>query len=346
MTNESIDDIFDGIDFNDEELLKTAEELANFKFSEEPPRKKVPTRVTKPKNTIGSDYFYGLSRQIKMDWDYLPIKKLLVNRYYDRIHSEGLDEKCELKHDALNKINHYRFNERSYKYFCEVEDTLNGLKDNELFVGDFFPYKQLLDFYLRNSKYSKGIEEIKEFLNSGIRADDIALSYLKFYFDIFLTKVDFNERIDFENYLGSIENTNPLADQIFYQRKQYYMITPEKYEFNQSLILLLLKAINAKYLKFEYSIRFYVNLIDCEILYFKALGYSMLGFVCDRMHSSEKFYEYYMDALKIKKEEGNFLESDFDRIFSCAQIEIDFENSDEIPIQDQFDELFSDEFRR
>ena len=51
---------------------------------------------------------------------------------------------------------------------------------------------------------------------------------------------------------------------------------------------------------------FFANLIDCEILYFKALGYSMLGYFCAKMKSSEKFQKYYMNALKLKKQQKKY----------------------------------------
>jgi len=59
MKNESIDEIFDGIDLNDEELLKEAEEVDNFKVDD----------VNQPKdskNIISAEYFYDLSNQIKI----------------------------------------------------------------------------------------------------------------------------------------------------------------------------------------------------------------------------------------------------------------------------------------
>ena len=72
----------------------------------------------------------------------------------------------------------------------------------------------------------------------------------------------------------------------------------------------------------------------------------MLGYFCARMGSSDKFHEYYRNALDLQKEQGNILEEDFNRIFSCAQIEIDLEHGSMQTVEDQFNELFSEEFRR
>ena len=105
------------------------------------------------------------------------------------------------------------------------------------------------------------------------------------------------------------------------------------------------KAIGAQYLKFEDAIKFYVDLVDCDILYFKATGYRKLGYFCDRMNSSEKFHKYYMNALRLKEEKGNILQEDFDRILSSV-LKLDSESETEESLEDQFDALFSDEFRR
>ena len=130
-------------------------------------------------------------------------------------------------------------------------------------------------------------------------------------------KLGLIDKLDFKHYEGKRLNTHPLAEQIFYQRKQYYVISDDKYEYNQFLILLLVKSVSSRYLKFEQAVRFYVNLTDCDILYFKAFGYNMLGFICSRMRGSEKFKDYYTDALRLKEEKRNFLERDFERIYSC-----------------------------
>ncbi len=118
----------------------------------------------------------------------------------------------------------------------------------------------------------------------------------------------------------------------FHQRNQYYFISDEKYEFNQSFVLLLVKSIQTKYLKRETVINFYVNLIDCDILYVKALAYSLLGLLYRRKKPSEKFYKYYLNALDNKREKGNILDDDFD-------------NGDVKSVEDKFNELFSEEFR-
>ena len=51
MKNKSIDDIFEGIDLNDEELLKEAEEVDNFKVDDV-------NQLKDSKNIISAEYFY------------------------------------------------------------------------------------------------------------------------------------------------------------------------------------------------------------------------------------------------------------------------------------------------
>lgn len=202
-----------------------------------------------------------------------------------------------------------------------------------------------MEFYTRTGHHDEALMVINDFLKSDIYVTDVILSAFKYYAEYLHERLDLNNEMDLDNYFGNLLCRYPLCDQIFYQRNTYYSISDEKYEFNQSLIFLLDKAINSKYLESEKAIMFFANLIDCEMLYFKALGYSMLGYFCSKMKSSEKFQKYYMNALELKKQQGNLLEDDFDRIFSCDQIEIDLEHGSMQTVEDQFNELFSDEFR-
>lgn len=339
MKNKSIDDIFEGIDLNDEELLKEAEEVDNFKVDDV-------NQLKDSKNIISAEYFYDLSYQIKNDPDYMHIKDLIANRNYDRFYNNDLKEKYDLKKMIFSKINNYRYHEKTSEAVSDIVNTLNYLKDNELFIGDYLPYKSLMEFYTRTGHHDEALMVINDFLKSNIYVTDVILSAFKYYAEYLHERLDLNNEMDLDNYFGNLLCRYPLCDQIFYQRNTYYSISDEKYEFNQSLIFLLDKAINSKYLESEKAIMFFANLIDCEILYFKALGYSMLGYFCANMKSSEKFQKYYMNALELKKQQGNLLEDDFDRIFSCDQIEIDLKHGSMQTVEDQFNELFSEEFRR
>lgn len=296
-------------------------------------------------NTISTEDFYDLANQIKNNPYYSHIDELMVAENDDRHYDDGLKEKCELKMEILSKIRHYRYNEKSEELFNDIIDMLNDLKENELFIGDYMPYKELMVFYSRTGNYEKAIEVIDDFLNSGIYVNDIVLSSFKYFSNYCHDKLGITDNNDFDSYPRHIKNPYPLGDQIFNERNKYYCISDEKYELNESLRLLLDKAINAQYLKFKDAIRFYVNLIECEILYFQRAGYRKLGVFCNRMNSSEKFYKYYMNALKLREEKGNILQEDFDRILSCI-IKMDSEYDNVKTVEDEFNELFSDEFKR
>ena len=113
-----------------------------------------------------------------------------------------------------------------------------------------------------------------------------------------------------------------IADEIKSDR-DYNLITDEKQEFNQVLVNLLIKTFNCRYLKFKEYIEFNVNLADCEILYFKDMAYSNLGFISGKMDGDSEFCEYYFNAIKNKNDNGNFLQEDFDRISEYEQFERD-----------------------
>lgn len=174
----------------------------------------------------------------------------------------------------------------------------------------FYPTK-------RDYKYRIPIEEIPYFLFWLSKSKNLRDYFKNIAFEFDLTKYGiyfgyFKSNLNPEDYPKTMYNK--------YQKQNYH---------NKKIILKTL-----------------INSFDCEILYFKALGYSMLGYFCAKMKSSEKFQKYYMNALELKKQQGNLLEDDFDRIFSCDQIEIDLEHGSMQTVEDQFNELFSDEFRR
>ena len=120
-----------------------------------------------------------------------PIKELLVNRYYDRTYDDNLEEKYELKRSVFKKINQHKFTRRS-GYFEDAVRFLNDLKSHDLFAGDYFPYKVLLDFYAENRKYVEGIGVIREFLDSDISVSEAILSFFEFYSIFFSHETRFN----------------------------------------------------------------------------------------------------------------------------------------------------------
>ena len=368
MFDESIDDIFKELDqVRDEKASKSAERLSKFKFRDDvAPKYRYIGKKDSPKSSITSNgkrinskYFYDIADEIKSDQDYIPFKYLLINNTYDIVDYEDnelLEEKYKLKRNVLSLEAKYKFSqEKTVKQFNNLINEYNLLKEEPLFENDYFPYLELLDIYLRKKQFSEGISTIFEFFQSEIYCDEIIFEHFKFYMELLLRRSELNlseeQLLLVQNYEKNRENYKkpeiPIADKIFRDKPGVYLITDEKYEFNQILLYLLIKTISCRYLKFNEYIDFNVNLADCEILYFKYLAYSNLGFVSRRMNSGSKFLEYYLNAIKNKNDNGNFLQEDFDRIFECKQFEIDLiNNAEEMTLQEKFDDLFSDEYRR
>ena len=366
MVDESIDDIFKELDLIDEEeLLKKAENLANISFDDRKVTFSNEVQFSK-KNEIklDSNYFFDIARDIKSDIDYISFKNLLKPNSYDLIEINDeklLSEKLKLKNDVLS----YRFKHRYKKKYVtinanEVFEKYNSLKNEELFLNDYYPYRELVSMYnnspkTHSPKYpKKGLKVIEEFFNSQIYCDDVILEYFKYYSYIFLDKLDMNMpshlQDSIDNYQKNRKNYKPdsipIADRLFSNKKHVQYISKEKYDFNQALILLFSKTRDRMFVKFKDKIKFNVNLMECEILFFKAWAYNSLGYALNRMNS-DNFYKIYNNELNNLVKNGNILENDFNRIYSCKQIDIDYMNNiEEIDNQLKFDELFSKEYRR
>lgn len=360
MFEESIDDIFKELDLiDDEEISKKTEKLTNFHFND----RKIAfgnevQNIYKNEVKLDSNYFFDVASDIKSDVDYISFKNLLRPNSYDFIKfddEELLYEKSKLKHDAYSFRFKHKYQKGSFIRFAnKVFENYDFLKTEELFSNDYYPYRELVDIYNAQNNPQEGLNVIEEFFNSGIYCDEIILDYFKYYANRFLDKLKTpmprnlqNSIEDYEkNRMDYKKDSIPIADRIFSIKNNVQYITQEKYDFNQALILLFCKARDKMYVKYKDKIKFNVNLMECEILFFKAWAYNGLGFALKGMNS-ENFYKIYNNEVNNLINKGNVLEQDFNRIYSCKQIDIDYiNNAEEVDNQVKFDELFSGEFRR
>lgn len=356
MADESIDDIFKEWDLIDEEeLINNVESLADINFDD--------------KNTVGDEVqfsekdeikfslnFFDIANEIKADYDYISFKDLLRINFYDLIRFEDeelLYEKSKLKKEAFSYKFKHKYKKGSFiRFGNKVFENFDLLKTHELFLNDYFPYRELVMLCNEQNKPQEGLDVIEEFFNSEIYCDEVILDHFKYYTNRFLDKLDTpmptNLQDSIEDYEKNRQNYKndsiPIADRIFSIKNNVQYITQEKYEFNQSLFLLFCKARDNIYGKYKDRIKFNVNLMECEILFFKAWAYNGLGFVLNRM-DYDNFLKIYNNEINNLVNNGNILEYDFNRIFSCKQIDIDFMNA-EVDNQAKFDELFSEYKRR
>lgn len=359
MADESIDDIFKELDLIDEEeIIKKAESLANISFEN--------NKITfgdevhfsdKNEIVLDTNYFFDVANDIKADVDYISFKNLLETKSYDIIKfddEELLYEKSKLKKEAFSFKFKHKYQKGSFiRYANKVFENYDFLKTNELFLNDYYPYRELAILYNEQNNPQEGLEIIEEFFNSEIYCDDVILDHFKYYTNRFLDKLDTPMPRDLQDSIEEYEKNRrnykndsiPIADRISSIKNNVQYMTHEKYEFNQSLFLLFCKARDNMYVKYKDRIKFNVNLMECEILYFKAWACNGLGFALKRMNS-DNFYKIYDNEINDLVNKGNILEHDFNRIYSCKQIDIDYMNAEEVDNQVKFDELFSGEYRR
>ena len=326
MPQESIDDIFKDLDLKkDTKASKTAKKVLRFVQND--------TFVNKIKsNKIDDDYFNERLISIKKDANYMSLKELLIPKSYDLSNynnNDLLKEKYGEKQSII-KLCYAIIYGHKYHLQYRLERKLNRIKDDELFIEDYFYYYYLVKHYLYFKKYEDGINVIKEFFSSNIYCNDTVVEYFIHYLKLYLNKINFAFN---EEYFDLINKYNeksiyfkkpkiPITDRIYKYKKNYYLISEEKYEFNQSLKLLQEKTITSRHFGYKNFVEFNIALLDCNILYFKSLAYQNLQFI-SKILGSKKFLNTYLNSLKNKNSHQNILQKDFNRLYSSKQIEFD-----------------------
>lgn len=359
MFEESIDDIFKELDLiDDKEISKKAENLANLHFDD----RKISfdnriENLNKNEVKLDHNYYFDIAKNIKSDIDYIPFRNLIAPQLYDLMEikdEELVYEKSKLKHDAYSYRKKHKYQRGNFiRYGKKVFEEYNLLKTEELFLNDYYPYRELVSLYNEQNNPQEGLNVIEEFFNLEIYCDEIILDYFKYYANRFLNKLDSpmprNLKDSIEDYeknrMGYKNESIPIADRLLSIKHNVEYISQEKYDFNQALIFLFCKARDQLYAKYKDRIKFNINLIECEILFFKAWAYNGLGYTLKWMNP-DNFYKIYNEEINNLNYQGNILEHDFNRIYSCEQIEIDYVNAEEVDYQTKFDELFSSEYRR
>ena len=202
---------------------------------------------------LNSKYFYDIADEIKSNRDYIPFKYLLINNTYDIVDYEDnelLEEKFNLKKNVLSLSSEYKYSqEKTVNQFNNLIYEYTLLKWEPLFENDYFPYLELAGIYQREKQFSRGIFNILDFFQSEIYCDEIIFEQFKFYMELFLRRSVLNlteeQLLLVQNYEKNRENYKkpeiPIANKIFGDGFEVYLITDEKYKFNQVLVNLLIK---------------------------------------------------------------------------------------------------------
>ena len=247
-------------------------------------------------------FFNKLANSIRMKPDYQDSKELATISYYDKLNKNdyyNVDEKFKLmeigksfeKSNPKSAINFY-----------------NELKDNELFVNDYYPYRRIGIVCKKNKMYHDDLVNILSFFNKDTKVYCNNHQYLWFYnkilelkklFDIPSDCMDLiHEQVNyFKNnkmhYKTSQNIPSPIAERIREDKNEICVIKQEKYDFIQTI-----------YEIEEYEIGFerrkeYSKAIDCcfnilfnnNLLYLQYYALHRLALIYERIHNKNSFIE-------------------------------------------------------
>ena len=247
-------------------------------------------------------FFNELANSIRMKPDYQDSKELATISYYDKLNKNDyyhVDEKFNLmeigksfeKSNPRSPINFY-----------------NELKDNELFVNDYYLYRRIGIVCKKNKMYHDDLVNILSFFNKDTKVYCNNHQYLWFYNKILELKklldipadcMDLiHEQVNYFNnnkmhYKTSQNIPSPIAERIRKDKNEICVIKQEKYDFIQTI-----------YEIEEYEIGFerrkdYSKAIDCcfnilfnnNLLYLQYYALHRLALIYERIPNKNLFIE-------------------------------------------------------
>ena len=189
-------------------------------------------------------FFNELANSLRMKPDYQDSKELATISYYDKLNKNDyyhVDEKFNFM--VIGK-SFEKSNPRSAINFY------NELKDNELFVNDYYPYRRIGIVCKKNKMYNDDLVNILSFFNRDTKVYCNNHQYLWFYNKILELKklldipadcMDLiHEQINYFNnnkmhYKTSQNIPSPIAERIRKDKNGICVIKQEKYDFIQTI---------------------------------------------------------------------------------------------------------------
>ena len=247
-------------------------------------------------------FFNELANSIRMKPDYRDLKELAELSYYDKLnksHYCNVNEKFNLieKGKSLEKSNP-----------ISAINFYNELKNHDLFIFDYYPYRRIGIVCKKNKMYHDDLENILSFFNKSTKVYCNNHQYLWFYNKILELKKILDipsdrmnmiyENLDYFNnnkmfYKNSQNIPSPIAERIRKDKNEIYVIKQEKYDFIQTI-----------YEIEEYEIGFerrkqYSDAIDCcfnilfnnGLLYLQYYALHRLSLIYERIPNKNLFIE-------------------------------------------------------
>ena len=265
----------------------------------EPPKKAKSTATAKE---YSKKYFYSFADEIKNRPNFLSDRELAKCNLNDFVMFDDykkLNEKANLikKGKQLEKEDP----QRAIVFY-------DDLKNNEYFIHDYYPYRrQCILFKNKLKDPQKDWQTIIEIFSNEIYCNKHQYIWLNNKILELIDKLNLNQNeidritkllINFtecENEYKQIQyNSFPIAERIFIDEKGSKLISQEKYDYIQNIYRK--KEIGVGYIRredYNNAIKYYINLLNEDLLYYKYHAYKKLGKIFEKMNDFDKFKEIY-----------------------------------------------------
>ena len=263
---------------------------------------------TEIKKDFSKEYFYHLANKIKNQPGFTSDKDLSKHVESDFIEFNdigSLNEKYNLikKGKELEKENPLKA--------VTFYDTL---KNNEYFNHDYYPYRrQCILFKNKIKDPHKDWETIIEIFSNKIYCNKHQYIWLNNKILELIDKLELKSdeiskigRLlqyyseNEEQYKNLQENSFPIAERIFKDENGLKLISEEKYNYVQNVYRV--KELGVGYIRredYNNAIKYYVNLLNEDFLYYKYHAYKQLGKIFDKINDYNKFKEIYKKYSKL-----------------------------------------------
>lgn len=252
--------------------------------------------------TYSRKYFNQLADEVTQNENYesyMDLTKINEEDYIEIEEYEKVNEKADLKNKAKSLEN---------ENLDKAIEFYDDLKENELFKYDYYPYRRqciIFKNHLHNDK--RDWQTILELFGQKIYLNNHQYTWLNNKIIELIDKLNLKQsevneinsllesyEINKDNFHLLQSNSIPLAERIFKDEKGLMVISQEKYDYKENIHYI--NELGTGYIRreeYETAIKFYSNLLNQNILYFKCRAYKSFARILKDMGDEKEFQRLY-----------------------------------------------------
>ena len=254
-------------------------------------------------NLYSREYFNNLAKEIQDNPNFVSDRDVLKHDENDFIEISKDFDKINEKADLINRGKEL---EKENKH--EAIRFYDSLKNNKLFIHDYYPYRrQCILFKNKIKDDQKDLDTIIELFNQEIYCNPHQFIWLRNKILELIDKLNLNSSqvdeirnllknygINEEKYFNLQNKSIPIAERIIKDENGLKLLSKEKYDFIQDIFYV--KELGVGYIRrkeYESAISYYLNLLKNDILYYKYHAYKQLGRIYKEMNNPNEFKKLY-----------------------------------------------------